>query len=597
MKTARFKIREDALKNIFDKKNVISVWRSIVKNQLRSLDIKDIFDYYDFNYSIEDRALVIRNEILNGTYKTQSPLIFKVEKKLGICRHLMVPQPTDALIMQTITEAIYPKIKDEQPSLNAFYSRDRHTISKPHEVTDSEYENNWRKQWKKKKKKIYNFNNCKELLIVTDLTNYFDSIDLSTLREFILNITDNDCEVLIDLLFRMIEEISWKPDYLPYKKYGLPTVNIESIRLLGHSFLFEVDKVLKNKTKNNFARWMDDITIGVNDKKEAVQILSSVSDVLKSRGLALNLSKTSLYSAKDFKYNFLISSNKFLDRFESIESPSSEDKRCLRKEFKKHLKDRNPQHWSKVTKRFITSFGRQKIKIFKDVKDLYIDYPALRGCLAIYLTRIGYSKESARALLYIFSKLDIHDDVSLFYLCRVMTTWFIPTNKDGILFVNDVCGTIGNIGRPLQFYSLMWIKSKYDHPESLLDFIENYKNVWHKNFFLRRQVTSILSRLLINNENKVLKLLNDQIHSGAVDAISVANLIIRFSSLEKLDKKLKFYLFPNNLSYYTLERFLVLCSVLNSKEIRRDKDVIKNVKKHIKDPYFRKWLDFNYNIN
>ena len=298
MKTDRFKeIREKILKNIFEKKNIVDVWRRIAKNQLRSLDLKDIFDYYDFNYNIDDRAIAIRNEVLNGTYKTQSPLIFKVEKKLGICRHLMIPQPTDALVMQIITEAIYPEICKKQPSKNAFYSRDRHSVNKPHEIGDSEYENNWRKQWKKMQKKIYKFNESKELIIVTDLTNYFDSINLATLREFIVGIVDSENEVLIDLLFRIIEELSWKPDYLPYKKQGLPTVNIESIRLLGHTFLFEVDAVLKKKTKNTFARWMDDITIGVDDKKEATQILSGISDVLKSRGLALNLSKTNLYSA------------------------------------------------------------------------------------------------------------------------------------------------------------------------------------------------------------------------------------------------------------------------------------------------------------
>ena len=39
-------------------------------------------------------------------------------------------------------------------------------------------------------------------------------------------------EVIIDLLFQTIEDISWKPDYLPYSNRGLPTSNIEAIRLL-----------------------------------------------------------------------------------------------------------------------------------------------------------------------------------------------------------------------------------------------------------------------------------------------------------------------------------------------------------------------------
>jgi len=594
MKTERFKaIRASVLKKIFAKENISDVWRRIVKGQLRKLDLKDIYDYYDFNYSIDDKADSIRNEILSGNYRAQAPIIYKVEKKLGICRHLMLPQPMDALIMQIITEAIYPIIKAEQPSDNAFYSRDRHSVNKPHQVSDSEYENNWRKQWRKMQKEIYNFKNTKKLIVVTDLTNYFDSIDLSTLREVILGIVKNNDEVLIDLLFRIIEEISWKPDYLPYKKHGLPTINIESIRLLGHTFLFELDKVLKSQTDNSFARWMDDITIGVDDKKEATQVLSGMSDVLKSRGLALNLSKTDLYTIKDFEFNFLIETNQFLDKFEKLKKPTKDEIKELQKIFKKHLNDRRPQHWGKVTKRFITSFGRRKIKISKQVESLYEDVPSLRSSLCIYLSTIGYSKQSSETIMKILSNLNIHDDISLFYLCKVVTDWNVPVNKQSEKFIKDICGYIQN---DLQFYCLIWIKAKYDHPEDLLFFIEKFKPKWQKSTFLRRQITAILARLYVYNPTKIEKLLQDQIQSGIVDTISIANHILNFTKQENMESKITFYLFPEKLNFYSLERFLVLCSVLNSDAIRKNEDVRKKIKKHIVDEYFKRWLDISYNI-
>jgi len=238
---------------------------------LRNLDLKDLYDHYDFNYNIEERAKAIRSEILNGTYKVSQPLIYRIEKQFGICRHLVIPQPTDALVLQVLVENIATEILDNQPSKNAFYSRDKHNVSQPHKV--DEYGLAWRQQWKQLQRKIYNFNEEKELIIVTDLSNYYDSIDTKELRKVFTSYTKVD-EVLIDLLFRILEEISWKPDYLPYSGRGLPITNIEGVRLLAHSFLFEVDEVLKQKTNNCFTRWMDDIVVGVDSRKMQLRPLA-----------------------------------------------------------------------------------------------------------------------------------------------------------------------------------------------------------------------------------------------------------------------------------------------------------------------------------
>ena len=133
MHTERFRhLRKDALSGILDKDAVSSVWRKIVRNQLRNLDIKDLFDHYDFNFNIDDRAVAIRNDILNGTYKPVSPLIYRIEKKYGVCRHMVIPSPTDALILQVLVESVAEQIIAKQPSENAFYSRDKHNVKKPH---------------------------------------------------------------------------------------------------------------------------------------------------------------------------------------------------------------------------------------------------------------------------------------------------------------------------------------------------------------------------------------------------------------------------------------------------------------------------------
>lgn len=352
MHTERFRhLRKDALSGILNKEAVSSVWRKIVRNQLRNLDIKDIFDHYDFNFNIEDRAIAIRNEILNGTYKPVAPLIYRIEKKYGVCRHMVIPSPADALILQVLVESVADQIIAKQPSANAFYSRDKHNVKKPHE--GMEYGAPFKEQWKQLQKTIYKFNEEKELLVVTDLSNYYDSISLPELRKVFLSHVKTN-EVIVDLLFQIIEGVSWTPDYLPYSGKGLPTANIEAIRLLAHSFLFEIDEVLQRKTNDSFARWMDDITIGVDSRKEAIATISAVSDMLKSRGLALNLSKTAILDTKAAEHDFLITKNLELDDFANI-GPDSDPKKKIEKllwqRFKEHCADQTPKHWDKVAKR------------------------------------------------------------------------------------------------------------------------------------------------------------------------------------------------------------------------------------------------------
>jgi hypothetical protein len=604
MQTERFnRLRKEALSKIFDKKKIVDVWRNIVKEQLRSLDLKDLYDHYDFNYNIEDRASAVRSEILNGTYKVSQPLIYRIEKKFGVCRHLVIPQPIDALVLQVLIENIADKIIANQPSENAFYSRAKHNVSFPHSTDD--YGLTWRQQWKQLQKKIYNFHEEKDLIVVTDLSNYYDSIDINELRKVFTSYSQID-EVLIDLLFRILEEISWKPDYLPYSKRGLPTTNIEGVRLLAHSFLFEVDEVIKQKTNNSFTRWMDDIVIGVESKKEAIETISSVSDMLKTRGLALNLAKTNIYTAEQGYYHFQIDANRYIDSVEKTKATDENYKKIctvVNRKFKAHFKDSNAKYWDKIAKRYITTYGRLNSKLLLPIlSEKYINFPGLRTQLLIYLSKIGYNKDSAKVVLEILDTIDIFDDLSLYQICSLVTVWEIPLNDDSKEFIRKFEEKITTFSfkRKISsdFYCLLWFKTKYNHPEDLLRFIDKYKNLWQTDTFLRRQVTSILSRLLMTNSKSVEKLLFNQITSGIINTVTLANQIFQFQSIEKLDNKLSFYLFPQKIQRpYPLGKFLVLCSVLNSEKIRTNKAIQEKIKQHIFDPYYLKWIDLQYNIN
>jgi hypothetical protein len=96
-------------------------------------------------------------------------------------------------------------------------------------------------------------------------------------------------------------------------------------------------------------------------------------------------------------------------------------------------------------------------------------------------------------------------------------------------------------------------------------------------------------------DRKVQNLLNVQFLSGNINTVTLANQIKYNSELIQLDSKLNLYLFNKNLRKpYSLSRFLVLCSVLNSDKIRNNSAIRENIRKFIVDPYYNKWIFYQY---
>ena len=57
MQTARFEqLRKKPLIRVFNKKKVVKIWREVVRSQLRTQDIKDLYDLYDINFNIEEKV-------------------------------------------------------------------------------------------------------------------------------------------------------------------------------------------------------------------------------------------------------------------------------------------------------------------------------------------------------------------------------------------------------------------------------------------------------------------------------------------------------------------------------------------------------------
>ena len=595
-KTARFSIREKVLSSLFEPKKLSNVWRQIVKKQMRSLDIIDLYDYYDFSSKIEERAKEVSTQILKAQYRATNPLIYRAEKKFGICRHLMIPAPTDALIFQTITEHLAPTFEKRTLAKKSYYSRDKHALKLPHQLRTTGY---WFILWPKYQKDILGFTDSCNYLVVTDITNFFDNIGLRELRHIVSSNIQVD-EVVLDLLFNIIEQLSWLPDYLPASLKGLPTINIEAFRLLAHVMLFEVDEVLNENSKGNFVRWLDDINIGVNSKDEAHTILGNVNDVLKSRGLALNLSKTDIYTAVEAKAHFMFDENTYLDQVDKADPSDpgfANKKQEFLKHFRLHLKNVHLRNWDKVTKRYFTVAGHLKISELRDYAyNLYLENPEVRDSIIRYLSRLKFTRRTAKLILDLLSNVKRYDDVTLFRLCQLITDLNIPFTTRGKAFITAVNKLLQLAVSDFDLYCYIWFLAKYGEPHKIMTLIEQEKERWRNEQFLARQVVSVLPRCLCYNKEIVKRMLDEQMSTGPRDAASVAINIDSLLNIEFLtshDKYLFIYLFlPKPQRPYPLSKYLIVSTLLSSHSLEpaERKRIVTKVKEHIKDKWYLHWL-------
>ncbi|WOD40545.1 RNA-directed DNA polymerase [Nodosilinea sp. E11] len=609
--TKRFHIlRSKDLESVFHVQNLVDTWRGVVRDQLRSLDILDLHDYYDFNFNIEDKALLIQKKILDAQYRITGPLIYKLEKKYGVCRHILLLSPSDALVLQTIVDmGLAKQLLKAQPTSRSYYTRDSKNPKKMPDWRTEKDEYGWRNKWKNFQKEIWKFSKQNEYTVVTDLANYYENIGIRELRHIISSYVSVP-EVVLDLLFNMIEQLSWVPDYLPTSLKGLPVINLEAPKLLAHALLYEVDEVLNEATDGCFVRWMDDINFGVDSFDKACITLSDTNDVLKSRGLSLNLGKTNIYTAEEVARNFMIDTHEYLDSVEKILTDGEHEKfedssnsKTSDEELEKELYDRylgikdetSLKAWEKTIKRFLTIFGKLRSEFFlRDAKDIFIRRPGCRKNVIYYLEALGYRESAAQIVEEILKEVRIYDGVALFYIVKLLTDWQIDTDEKSVSYINRISLVIRSLDDvSMNYYCLIWFAAKYFKPNEIIGLIQSTESVWKSDNFLSRQVVSVVPRYMDFRQDRAIDFLDAELTRGIEDSASVAGNIKFIRGLKKMPFRLNSYLFPTQKQkIYPLPKYLILLSFLGSNAFKYKKySFQEKIRESFSDPWYIKWID------
>lgn len=370
--------------DVINPDNFKIAWKQLRETISKDL-IKDPFEYLDYEINLDDNIWNLVTKIKNDKYTPKRPLIIQFAKGKGLYRPVAILDVEDLIVFQAIIIRIAPKLDTLLPD-GVFAVRSTANDKKPFK--------GWYNEWPKYQKKIKALKNeGYNVLVVTDISAYFENIDHGLLKEIILQNDIN--KKLVDLLFFMLETWTHRPEYCANLYRGIPqTTNQDCSSFLSNIFLYEHDKIIVDEMPNcKYIRWIDDMNIAVNTEIEGKMVLKRISETLRNLYLFPNTGKTEILVGDDIDKHFYFEENIYLDNFEEkikITVKNEENLRNLENEliekYKLFSTENNEGLWFKVLKRYYTVFMRIRSRyLVQDVLKHLEKYPTLDAKICSYL--------------------------------------------------------------------------------------------------------------------------------------------------------------------------------------------------------------------
>lgn len=386
-----------------------SAWRE-VRRQLKRAPRRDVLDYleYDIDPNVWITRLLRRLEAED--YSPERPQRFTVAKSKGFDRVITLPSIPDLVLYRTIVDYLFRRAKRQQVK-HAYFcqatlskvvdSAEKAALKKIAEekLKDSdEYSSGFESvflEWLKydQYRKLLIFDRVYPYIVVTDITNFFDSVLYGRIEESLYGLPAP--ARMISLLFLLLESLSLREAFTPVQRIGLPVDPCDCSRVLAHMMLFPHDRRIVDMVgEDAYVRWMDDQNVGVRTKAEGLKVLGAVCDSLRKLHLTPNSSKSKILSLAEAKKHFHFIANGLLDSIEKLPHGTAKERVALRKAitsaWKIAVKSEGDGEWQKVLKRFYRQAARAGSRLL--VKRAVIDVkqiPALVDRVVDYIRYVS----------------------------------------------------------------------------------------------------------------------------------------------------------------------------------------------------------------
>lgn len=279
--------------------NLKKAYRRLKSNsgRFRKLNLREPLDYIDFEVNLDNEINDLRQRIERGDYQPQRPFVHMSPKNNGVNRPTITLHIEDSILYRFCIEQIDKQIIKLTRQKNI---RGGIMASPKSQPTDDEYYEKWFIDWMDHQRSVHNALRRKKYIATTDISAYFDNIDLDVLKE-LLRDSIKDKPNLLSLLFYFLDSAKLRYGYKTTLNTGLLQDDIDCSRLLAYFFLYPHDVRMIdfcNKTGADFFRYVDDMNFAVNSEIQAKQALRELTTSLRELGLLASIEKTEIL-AKD----------------------------------------------------------------------------------------------------------------------------------------------------------------------------------------------------------------------------------------------------------------------------------------------------------
>jgi hypothetical protein len=315
-----------AIKGI-SKTSLWSTWK-IIRAELRNASIRDVIDFVDYDVDPDIWIRRLLDQISSGRYEPAPPFRFTIGKSNGFSRSMTQPTIPDLVLYRTIVDALYIKALKREHK-HVYFKRERLQqaqnlaqqqavqeliLAAQYRMTSQRSFYNWLRY--AQYRKFLLLQAIHPYLVVTDITNFFDSVLHSHVEEAVRGLPV--ASRMIGLLFFLLERLSIRHDYTSSHGISLPVDEFDCSRTLAHLTLFSHDDTMVRLVgEDNYIRWMDDQNLGVQSKAAGLRTLSEVGNSIARLHLAPNAKKSRILKLSDARRHFHLDLNDMLDKAET----------------------------------------------------------------------------------------------------------------------------------------------------------------------------------------------------------------------------------------------------------------------------------------
>jgi hypothetical protein len=300
--------RQVTIEDICSQEVFNQAWLQIHKGLDREGLVLDVVLNMDYEADLEANLSRLLRRLSGHTYHPCPCREVPSAKGKGLTRPVVVLDIEDAIVCQAIAWRLAP-VLDSKLTPSVYSMRATQYKKKPFE--------DWYDEWPKYQKRIRGMlaNSDDSCLVVTDITAFFDNLDLRILKALLLD-AGVSLEVS-DLLTFMIESWVYRPPYGVPMGRGIPQADWDLPRALDNFYLHPHDARVRAECGDSYARWVDDMNAVVGSKVRGKKLIGVLNQSLRRLFLSANAGKTEVLSGiKDISAYFWFDENDFLDEME-----------------------------------------------------------------------------------------------------------------------------------------------------------------------------------------------------------------------------------------------------------------------------------------